>query len=46
VHVQGFSCVLSHPNGDTRIDNVVCKGTGNNSPEKFGGRSKLPQPSG
>lgn len=44
VYVQGFSCVDNHPNGDTRIDNVVCKGTGDNSVVKFRGRSKLPQP--
>ncbi len=46
VNVQGFSCVLNHPNGDTRIDNVLCKGTGDNSAVKFGGRDRLPQPSG
>jgi streptogramin lyase len=46
VHVQGFSCVTRHPNGDTRIDGVVCNGTGDNSLVTFGGRSKLPLPSG
>jgi hypothetical protein len=46
VNVQGFSCVLNHPNGDTRIDNVLCKGVGDNSAVRFGGRSRLPQPSG
>jgi hypothetical protein len=46
VHVQGFSCVNTHPNGDTRIDSVVCKGTGDNAAVEFGGRSQLPQPSG
>jgi hypothetical protein len=46
VHVQGFSCATSHPNGDTRIDSVACKGTGDNSAVTFGGFSKLPLPSG
>lgn len=46
VKVQGFSCVNTHPNGDTRIDSVVCKGTGANSVVTFGGRSKQPLPSG
>jgi hypothetical protein len=46
VNVQGFSCVDDHPNGDTRIDDIVCAGTGDNSAVKFGGRSNLPQPSG
>lgn len=46
VNVQGFSCVIKHPNGDTRIDSVVCKGAGDKSVVAFSGRSKLPLPSG
>lgn len=46
VHVQGFSCVDNHPHGDTRIDNVVCKATGDNSAVTFSGRSKRPLPTG